>query len=196
MGKRLMELTPDPPRRSFEEFRGYLTLLARLQITPLDDPLRFKLSSSDIVQETLLNAYQAGDQLRAKSDGETAAWLRRILTNALTDAVRRLSSDRRDVRREKSLSVRIEQSSARLEALLAIDSRSVSEREAREDQLRKLADALSRLPDDQRTAVEHLHLHGHSVAEISKQMDKTEAAVGGLLRRGVKKLRELLASEK
>jgi len=62
----------------------------------------------------------------------------------------------------------------------------------RHEQLASLAKALAQLPDDQRTAVELHHLQGWSVARIAEQGGRSQAAVAGLLRRGLKKLRELL----
>ncbi len=41
-------------------------------------------------------------------------------------------------------------------------------------------------------AVEMHHLHGCSVAEVAGQLGRSEASVAGLLRRGLKKLRESL----
>jgi RNA polymerase sigma-70 factor (ECF subfamily) len=49
------------------------------------------------------------------------------------------------------------------------------------------------LPEEQRQALEMRYLEGWPVAKIGKQMERSEASVTGLLRRGLKKLRELLA---
>ena len=46
-----------------------------------------------------------------------------------------------------------------------------------------------------RPVLETKHLKGLSVAEISQLMDRSETAVGGLLRRGMKKLRNQLRDQ-
>ena len=74
----------------------------------------------------------------------------------------------------------------------AAEQSSPSERVGHEEQLLRLAAALARLPDDQRVVVELHHLKQDAVADIARRLGKTEAAVAGLLRRGLKKLRELL----
>jgi RNA polymerase sigma-70 factor (ECF subfamily) len=182
----------DARGRDLERYREYLRLLARLQ---LDPRLQAKLDPSDVVQETLLKAHQALDQVRWENDAEVAGWLRKILANTLIDAARRFATGARAVSLERSLQEGVERSSACLEELLADQASSPGDQVIRQEQMLRLAEALARLPEDQRKAVELLHLQGHSVDAIAREMGRSATAVGGLLRRGMKKLREWLASD-
>jgi RNA polymerase sigma-70 factor (ECF subfamily) len=173
-----------------ERYWDYLRLLARLELSPR---LRAKLDPSDVVQETLLKAHQALGEFHWRSEAELVAWLRRILANTLTDAVRRYAAGARDVDMERSLEAGVERSSARLEALLADERSSPGEQAARAEQLLRLAEGLARLPEDQRHAVELKHLHGESLEDIGREMGRSVTAVAGLLRRGLDKLRDWLA---
>jgi RNA polymerase sigma-70 factor (ECF subfamily) len=175
--------------RELKRFRVYLGLLARLEVDPR---LQVKLDLSGVVQQTLLEAHQARAQLANCGEAEKLAWLRRALANNLRDEVRRLYADKRDVAREESLQEALEQSSARLEKLLASNEFSPSQNAEREEQVILLAEALDRLPDKQRRAVELRHLKGLALAEVAAAMHCSRAAVVGLLHRGVEKLRELM----
>jgi RNA polymerase sigma-70 factor (ECF subfamily) len=175
-----------------ERWRAYLSLLARLQI---GSELRGKVDPSDVVQETLLNAHRQREQFRGTTEAEKAAWLRRILAGTLADALRRMYADKRDAGREQSLQAALDQSSRRLEAFLAADEPSPSERARHNEQAMRLAAALAQLPDAQRQAVELRHLQGWSIDGISRHLDRTPAAVAGLLKRGLKQLREILQSD-
>jgi RNA polymerase sigma-70 factor (ECF subfamily) len=122
------------------------------------------------------------------------AWLRAILANTLAAAARRFATEARDLARERSLEAELEQSSSRLECLLAADQSSASEQACRSEELLRLAQALARLPEDQRRVVELHHLKGLAVGEVANLMGRTRPAVVGLLFRGLKKLRELLGT--
>jgi RNA polymerase sigma-70 factor, ECF subfamily len=169
-----------------DQYRDYLLLLARQVLDPW---LQGKLDASDIVQKTLLEAYQGIANFRGQSKNELAARLRTILTRNVTDAARKFG---REVGHERSLEAALEESSLRLEQWLATDQSSPSQQAMRQELLLCLAQALAQLPPDQRTAVEMKHLQGRSVNEIAERVGRTEEAVGGLLRRGLRKLRQLL----
>jgi RNA polymerase sigma-70 factor (ECF subfamily) len=181
-------MTSKADRQSLEDYREYLCLLARLH---LDPGLRKVLDSSDLVQETLMKAHERRAQFRGHSEAEVAAWLRAILANTLADAVRKYT--RQQGNQHVSLEAAVERSSARLEAWLAAEDPSPREQALKNEELLRLAAALGALPDDQRSALELHHLQGYSVPAIGQVMGKSNAAVAGLLRRGLKKLRELLA---
>ena len=172
-----------------ERWRAYLLLLARLQ---LGRELRGKLDASDVVQQALLQAHRQRDQFRGTTDAEKAAWLRRILAGTLADGIRRMYADKRDPARERLLQVALDQSSRQLEALLTANLPSPSEHLQRNEQAMRLASALTQLPDGQREAVELRHCQGWSIDAVARQMDRTPAAVAGLLKRGLKQLREIL----
>jgi RNA polymerase sigma-70 factor (ECF subfamily) len=172
-----------------EPFRPYLRVLAQVH---LDARLRGKLDPSDVVQQTLLRACVGFDQLRAREPGVVAAWLRKVLARTLADAARDLERARRDVGRERSLQQALDQSSSALEALLAADQSSPSERAERNEQLLRLADALCALPEDTREAVVLKHCKGWTLAQIGEHLGRTPSAVASLLHRGLKQLRGLL----
>jgi RNA polymerase sigma-70 factor (ECF subfamily) len=174
---------------ALERFRQYLLVLAQLR---LGRQFQGKLDASDVVQQTLLEAHRQRGQFQGHTDGQLAAWLRQLLAGTLADACRALGRAKRDAARERSLEAALDESSARLEAWLAADQSSPSQQADRNEQLVRLAEALARLPDDQRTAVQLKHLHGHAVAEIAEIMGRSPTAVGGLLRRGMTRLRELM----
>src|SRR5262245_56584675 len=173
-----------------EPFRAYLRLLARLQIDPR---LRRHLDPSDFVQQTLLEAYRGLEQFRGRTEGELAAWLRQILARQMTHAVRDLTRLRRDVTREQPLEAALAESSERLEAWLVAEQSTPGERAQRNEQAVRLAAALEQLPEAQREAVTLHYWEGWSLAQIAEHLDRTTAAVAGLLQRGLKALRQQLS---
>src|SRR5439155_4858575 len=129
------------------------------------------------------------EQFRGSTREQLAAWLRQILANYLAGKLR-------DVGKEQSLEAALEQSSSRLEKLLATGWPGSPGEKVGQERLEVLAQALAQLPDDQRTAVELQYLQDYSVEAIAQELGRTKVAVGGLLRRGMKKLRELLKDKR
>ncbi len=174
-----------------ERYRAYLGLLARLQVDPR---LRGRLDLSGVVQQTLFEAHQVLGEGDAHTAEERLAWLRKCLAHNLTDELRKLKAEMRDVRRERSLEAALGASSARLGDWAATAGASPSELCLRDERAVQLAAALETLPEAQREALVLQHWHGWKVAEIAVHLGSTRTAVAGLLKRGLARLREELDS--
>jgi len=168
-------------------------MLAELQLGHGAD---VKIDPSDIVQQTLLDAHRDRAEFRGRTEGEMAAWLRRLLSCNVADAARAIGRAKRDVGRERSLEAAFDTSSARLESWLAAEQSSPSERAARNEAILRLVDALAALPEANRQALMLRHCQGLSLAEISTRLGRTPQAVAGLLKRGLAELRNLLPDER
>jgi RNA polymerase sigma-70 factor (ECF subfamily) len=180
-----------PTEWHLERYRQLLRLqVRRLQ---LDPRLQRRFDSSDLVQETLLNAHAQLDRFRGQTEAELVRWLQEVLAHTVADQVRNARAQKRDVALEQSLQAVLAESSAQLEAFLASGQPSPGEQAERHELLLRLADALERLPEDQREVVILRDLQGASVGAIAAQLGRTRKSVAGLLLRGRGKLRELLA---
>jgi RNA polymerase sigma-70 factor (ECF subfamily) len=184
-------MSPDarPDGGNLERYRSYLRLLARAR---LDPRLHAKLDPSDLVQQTLLEAYQGLDGFRGQTPEEMAAWLRQILARNLANALRDFQREKRDIAREQALEAQAQDSSARIEAWLAAEQSSPSAGLQRQEAAARLAAALDELPPVQREVVVLRHFHGWSLPEIGRHVGRTPAAVAGLLYRGLQQLRSRL----
>ncbi len=179
----------DTSGHTFDQFRSYLYLLARAHVNPNHQP---KIDASDLVQQTLMDAFVKQDQFCGETDAQRAAWLRKILTRNLADALRHQHRAKRDVSRQRSLEAEIDGSFCRMESWLAASQSSPSQQVARKEELLRMADALTELPEAQREAVILRHLQGLSLAEVADQLGRTEPAVAGLVYRGLNRLHDLL----
>jgi RNA polymerase sigma-70 factor (ECF subfamily) len=177
----------------WERFRDYLTILVRVQS---DVHWQGKIDLSGVVQQTLLEAYQAGEQLVGANDAQRAGWLKRALANNLGDEIRKLTTARRDAGRERSLQAALDESVSRMEQLLPGLQATPSQEVIRAERVLQLTKALSALPEGQRQVIELHHLRGQTLAEVAEALNSTRPAVAGLLHRGLKKLRQLLEADR
>ena len=170
-----------------ERYRDYLRLLSRVG---LDPRLRAPADSSDVVQQTLLRAHERIGQFQGTSEGQFLAWLRAILARRLADLARRAGQPQWEKR--QSLEAALEQSSARLISWLADGQHPPGEQAQHREQLLHMAEALARLPEDQRTAVELHHLEGRTLADTAEVLGRSRSAVASLVFRGLNNLRRML----
>lgn len=174
-------------------YTNYLKLLVLAQ---LEKNLRVRVSPSDVVQETFFEAHRDFPQFRGHSSGEFLAWLRKILVNNLSRVVEQhILTEKRDVRREVSmerLASALEQSTARLEAVLPDPGSSPSAGAHRREVEIVLADQLADLPTDYRDVLVLRHIEAMPFEEIGRRMERSSGAVRMLWLRAVKLLRERL----
>ena len=174
------------------QFRSYLRLLARLA---LDNRLRRKLDPSDVVQQTLLQAHCALADFCGTTDAEKAAWLRQILTRNLAHVERDFRRGKRNINQERSLQEQVHDSAVLLDKWLAAADPSPSEHAQHHERLRQLCVALEQLSEPHCEAIQLHYLQGMRLAEVAEQMNRTTAAVAGLLKRGLKQLRDLMRED-
>jgi RNA polymerase sigma-70 factor (ECF subfamily) len=173
-----------------ELYRGYLTLLARLQ---LGRRLQGKADPADLVQDTFLDAHRSWGRFRGTTEAELLSWLRRILAARTADLLRRyLGSQRRDVRLERELAAELERSSQDLDAGLLAKQDSPSKQVARREEGVLLAAALALLPEDYREVLILRHLEGLTFPEVGQRMGRSLDAVKKLWTRALDNLRRSL----
>lgn len=176
--------------RLLELYRGYLSLLARLQI---GRRLQGKVDAADLVQDTFLEAHRHFAQFRGTGEAELVCWLRQILAGLLANLVRRYcGTQRRDLRLERELAEELDQSSRTLDRSLAAPHSTPSQRAMRREQAVLLANALEQLSDDYREVIILRHLEGLSFAEVSQRMGRSVDSVKNLWARALAQLRRSL----
>jgi RNA polymerase sigma-70 factor (ECF subfamily) len=177
-------------------YSNYLKVLVAAQ---LDSRLQVRVSPSDVVQETFFEAHRDFGQFRGQSTGEFVAWLRKIVVhNILRIVEQHVLTEKRDVRREVSLEEigrRLEQSTVRLETLLAGPAESPSGCAVQREHEILLSDALARLPADYCQVIMLRHIEGLPFDDVARRMERSAGAVRMLWLRALKSLRDTLGSE-
>jgi RNA polymerase sigma-70 factor, ECF subfamily len=161
-----------------------LVMLARIH---LDRDLWSKIDPEDMAQKTLLEAWAQRDRFRG-DESQQWPWLRQMLLHNIFDAVRHFRRGKCNVALERALDC----SSARLIESLAVAQSSPSQKAARNEDMARLAEALTRLPREQQEAVILHHLHGLRLTEVAEHQGRSLTAVAGLIHRGLTRLRQLM----
>jgi RNA polymerase sigma-70 factor (ECF subfamily) len=170
-------------------YRNYLRLLAQVQV---HNEHGLPFDSSDLVQETMLDAFRDFPDFRGTTDGEFLGWLRQILVRNLTDDLRHHKAKKRDVRRQQPLHELLDQSARNLRSLLAASGSSPSEHVSRQENVVLLADALQSLPTDLREVIILRQLAGLTFVEIASRIGGSAHAARRLWIRALQDLRKTL----
>ncbi|MEZ6087503.1 MAG: sigma-70 family RNA polymerase sigma factor [Pirellulaceae bacterium] len=171
-------------------YRPWLRLLAGLEI---HSRYQGKFSASDVVQQTMLEAWRHWDDFRGDEEGRRA-WLRQILAFQLAKLGRAYGETRkRDIRRERSIEASMAESSLRLADILPSDQTSPTDRAIANEQHLRLCAALERLPADYRHVIMLRNMQELSYEQISQQMDRSVGAVKMLWVRALQALKHAMA---
>lgn len=175
--------------RLFQICRNYVLVLARTQV---EGWLRAKVDPSDLVQETLLEAYRGFSRFQGASEGEWLAWLRRILTHNAADFVRRY---RQTGKREATRELPLAQSSAWGVGEPADPGESPSQQLLRKERELRVADALTQLSPDYQEVILLRNLQRLPFDEVAARMERSRPAVQMLWMRAIHQLQEVMCHE-
>ena len=148
-----------------------------------------------MLQVTFLEAFLRIGSLTQRTPDGFFRWLRRIAENNLRDAVRALEREKRpDAQHRVTRGADGESSRTLLQAIRGNDS-TVGGRAVVEEQVKKMNDAIEKLPASYRVVIREVDLNERPVSEVSEELGKSAGAVHMLRSRAVDRLRELLRSE-
>jgi RNA polymerase sigma-70 factor (ECF subfamily) len=176
--------------RLFAQCRNYLHLLARAHV---EKRLQSKVDASDLVQQTMLEAYRDFAHFRGATEAEWLAWLRRILTHNAANFVRHWQgAAKRQARRELSLQADNSASMARREP--ADDGESPSAQLLRKERELMLADAIAQLPPDYQEVICLRNLQKLEFNAVAERMGRSRPAVQMLWMRALKQLQGIMTA--
>lgn len=174
--------------RLLEIYRRYIQIMASIH---MDKTLKQRLSASDVVQETFVQALRNFRQFRGTTEPELLQWLRRIAATRMAMARRQLLSKRQDVRLEERLFEAMEDWSQRI-ASKGNSGSSPSQQASKREQVVILANALSELPENYREVILLRHFQELQFAAIAEQLGRSVDSVKNIWVRAIRKLQELI----
>ena len=173
-------------------YRPYLRILA---LRYLDSGVRQRVDPSDVIQQTCLDIHRDIDGFRGDHEAQWSGWVRKILENNVNQVIRQhIQAQKRSVRKEAVFDESSAAHDIRSTGSASRES-SPSQRAMRGEQAVRLAMLLGKLPVDQREALRLRYLEGKTLRQIAATNGRSEMAVAGLLKRGLRSLRELAGSE-
>lgn len=172
----------------FAQCRNYLNVLARAQV---EKKLQAKVDASDLVQQTLLEAYRDFRNFRGGTEAEWLAWLRQILSHNAANFIRHWqTTGKRQARREVSLASEDSSAGPRLDP--SDNGESPSQQLMRKEREVLVADAVARLPPDYQEVINLRNLQRLPFNEVAERMGRSRPAVQMLWLRALNQLQQIL----
>ncbi len=155
---------------------------------------RSVLSVDDVMQVTYLEAFLRIGSFVPGDDGSFLAWIRRIATNNLRDAVKELGRAKRPPPERRLKAPTSEDSFDALIECVGGTKTTPSRGAARHEAQRLLEKAIDGLPEDYQQVVREYDLEGRSASEVGSSMGRSKGAIYMLRARALDELRESLGS--
>jgi RNA polymerase sigma-70 factor (ECF subfamily) len=153
------------------------------------------MAPSDVVQESLTDAWKDRGGFKGGSQRELIAWLGQIVDNNVQDAIRKhLLAAKREVGREQVVEV-LQSSAARGRSVLAADGLSPRSETARRESLHRIARCLESLPARQRDAVRMRYLEDCTLGDLAAHFGCSKNSAAQLLARGLKSIKRMCQSD-
>jgi RNA polymerase sigma-70 factor (ECF subfamily) len=183
----------DAVDRLFAACRNYALIVAQSQV---ESWIQAKVDPSDLVQQSMLEAYLAFDSFHGQTGAEWLAWLRRILQHNAMDLARHFGgAQKRQISREVSLARAgaADESTGPREPSCGEMTPSAQlllhEREL------LVADALARLPADYREVILLRNLQGLPFEDVARRLNRSRPATQMLWMRALRTLQALLEAD-
>jgi len=158
----------------------------------LGTTLRHKVEPEDLLQETAIQALRYLPETDL-SQRDPFGWLCQLAEQRIIDAHRKfVESQKRSAEREVPLHAPVGTGQAELLDLLVASMTTASEAFSRDIRAVRLHEALTQLPEENRTALRLRYVDGLPTKEIAQRLGKSDGSVRVLLTRTLARLQQLL----
>jgi RNA polymerase sigma-70 factor, ECF subfamily len=179
--------------RLFELCRSYLGFMARSQV---ESSLRAKVDASDLVQETMFEAFRDFERFQGRTEQEWLAWLKQILSHNAADFIRHYrGTAKRQARREVRLRTGGESTMAFGAPEPAAPGQTPSQEFLQIDTELRVSAALAELPPDYQEVIVLRNLQRLQFNDVAERMGRSRPAVQMLWMRAIRKLQEAMGEE-
>ena len=186
----LVVLAKDGDKSALDQlYRVYAERVRWMVRFRMSGELRSKLDSMDLVQDTLIHAFNGLDNFTYKNEGDFVRWLSKIAENELRGNLKKLHAAKRDIHKEVRLDNYGPTTVGDFVGSVAPNKATTpSVIMSRKEDLDKLARAMDALKSKYREVIVLTKIEGLSYKEIAGRLDKSSDAVRKLVSRAMAEL--------